>query len=142
MKKEIADKHDFYFNKVMLIDDTEIDRYVTAFTMKKNNFAREIMEFGIAGEAIEFLEENLHHPDALPEIILLDIRMPEIDGFQFLETLSAFQKDLKQHVAVFLLSSSLDTEDFKLAEQFEIVKKFINKPFDRSRLEEIVEAMS
>ncbi|MEP7263675.1 MAG: response regulator [Bacteroidota bacterium] len=127
----------FIFKKVMIIDDTKIDRYIASHTMKKTNFAREIIEFDLAKKAIVYLEENQHLPEALPEIIILDVRMPEMDGFQFLERLSLLPQSLKQSCCIVMLSSSLDPADHDRAERNPVVKKFMNKPLSKANLEEI-----
>lgn len=127
----------YIFERVMIIDDTPIDRYVASYTMKKNHFAREIIEFDMATKAIDFLIENKNIPDNLPQIILLDIRMPEMDGFQFLEKLSSLPVPVCECCCIIMLTSSLDPTDQERAEKNKVVKKFINKPLDKAMLEEL-----
>lgn len=131
------DLQNFTFERVMIVDDTQTDRYIASFTMKKNNFAKEIMEFDMATRAITFLEENQGSPDKLPEIIVLDVRMPEMDGFQFLERLALLPQSIKQSCCIVMLSSSLDPSDHERAENNPVVKKFMNKPLKKDNLEEI-----
>ena len=131
--------NEFKFERVMIIDDTKIDRYVATFMLKKNSFAREIMEFDMATKAIVFLEENQNNPEKLPQVILLDIRMPEMDGFQFLERLELLPQSLKQSCCIIMVSSSLDPEDLERVEKSNIAKKLINKPLSEAKLKEIEE---
>ncbi|UKJ07899.1 response regulator [Solitalea lacus] len=131
------ENNSFTFEKVMMIDDTEMHRYVASYFIKKHNFSREILEFGMATEALKFFEENQHNPDALPQVILLDIRMPEMDGFQFLEHLKLLPSIAKELICIVLLSSTLDPQDQARAEQNEIVKAFMGKPLDEAKLQEI-----
>ena len=128
--------NEFKFKRLMIIDDTKIDRYVASHILKKNEFGEEIMEFDMATKAIKFLEENQFNADILPEVIFLDVRMPEMDGFKFLERLALLKLDV-MHMSVIMLSSSLNVEDHQRAERNELVKKFVNKPLDRSKLEDI-----
>jgi len=131
------DTQNFTFERVMIVDDTKIDRYIASHVMKKNGFAKEVIEFDMATKAIDFLEANQHLPEKLPQIIVLDVRMPEMDGFQFLERLSLLPQSIKQSCCVIMLSSSLDPHDHERAENNPVVKKFVNKPLNKANLDDI-----
>jgi CheY-like chemotaxis protein len=127
----------FSFERVMIIDDTTIDRYIAALVMNKVNFAKQIMEFDMATKAIDYLEQHQDEPEMLPQIILLDIRMPEMDGFEFLDRLEKVPHFRIQKCCIVMLSSSLSPTDHERAASSPAVRKFINKPLNKDDLEEI-----
>ncbi len=121
----------------MIIDDNKVDRYISSHILKKQPFAKEIMEFDMATKAITYLENNAKNSEALPQVILLDICMPEMDGFQFLERLSFLPDVIKQSCCILMLSSSLNVQDHERVEGNPVIKKFLNKPLQIGYLEEI-----
>lgn len=133
------DRKDFTFERVMIIDDTQIDRYLASYAMKKNHFTKEIIECDMATKALEYLEANKNDPEKIPQVILLDIRMPEMDGFEFLERISSLPQFTDNSCYIIMLSSSLSRADHERADSNPIVKKFINKPLKNENLEQIKE---
>ncbi|HKR06565.1 MAG TPA: response regulator [Bacteroidia bacterium] len=127
----------FIFDRVMIIDDTQQDRYIASFVIRKYNFGKEVLEFDMATKAIKFLEENQSEIEKLPQVILLDIRMPQMDGFEFLERLAVLPQSIKNSCCIIMISSSLDPSDHERAQNNPVVKKFLNKPLNKTHLEEI-----
>lgn len=114
--------------KVLLVDDTEIDLYITRCLMEAGGFAEEILTRTSATEALAFLRINEDNPEQLPDAIFLDIRMPVVDGFGFLEQFEQLNESIKNHCTIYMLSSSLDYEDLAKARCNPYVSSFINKP--------------
>ena len=86
---------EFMFKCVMIVDDTKIDRYVATHVIRNNRFSERILEFDMATRAIDYLEQNQEHPEMLPEVILLDIRMPELDGINALQLIRKEYDELR-----------------------------------------------
>ena len=123
------------FKKVLVIDDSETDRYVAKRMLQKYNFADEIVAQESATKALLYLQTLENTPDDLPQFIFLDIRMPEMDGFGFLEEFKKLSDTTKSKCTIVMLSTSLDTEDFKKASTNPFVNRFINKPLDKEKME-------
>jgi CheY-like chemotaxis protein len=125
------------YKKVMVIDDNEIDRYVANHTMKKNSFAEQIVVKESAKAALEYLRSLENTPAELPNIIFLDIRMPEMDGFGFLEEFDKLPAVIQDNCKIMMLSTSLDLGDHERAKKNPHVDRFLNKPIDKDKLHAI-----
>lgn len=112
----------------MVIDDNNIDVQIARTLIKVSNFADQVISEWSAVDALKFLKENEAQPERLPEVIFLDIRMPEMDGFGFLSEYHKLGQDIRQNVRIVMLSSSSDPEDVKQSEDNVDVYKFISKP--------------
>ena len=118
----------------MIVDDTQMDRYIGERNIKKYNFAREVVLKESALSALDYLASMENTPDELPELIFLDIRMPEIDGFGFLEKYEKLPQSVQSACIIIMLSSSLDPEDHNKANTNRFVNRFLNKPLNNEQL--------
>ena len=119
-----------------LIDDNEMCNFITAHTLKSNGFCSETRSFTNAQDALKELEASLEK-GVFPDFIFLDINMPILDGWGFLENYRKFPKEVKEDCTLYILSSSIDEEDAKRANINEEVRDFIAKPFNKAHLEVI-----
>jgi CheY-like chemotaxis protein len=122
---------------VLLIDDNEIDSYIAKHMITKNRRPQKINVKSSAIEALEFLVTLEHKGEEFPDYIFLDIQMPEMDGFEFLDEFSKFPKELIDHCKVIMLSSSDYQQDIDRSFQFPFVKKFITKPLSFDLLKDL-----
>ena len=126
----------FRHKTVLLIDDSYIDNLISRKILESNGYAENIIVIDSAKRAIQFLKDKISNKQALPEIIFLDIRMPEMNGFDFLNKLSQAGISGKE-IKIYMLSSSLDPSDLKRVEENQLVSRFIGKPLTNEILEEI-----
>lgn len=116
---------------VMLIDDEEIDQKQYRRVMSRSGIVENIIAFSYADEAFEYLRDNA---DLVIDLILLDINMPRMDGFQFLEKVSTELNRNVAHVVIIMLTTSLDPRDRERASRMELVRDFINKPLEETHI--------
>lgn len=120
--------------KIWLIDDDPIFNLINKRLLIKYRPEWEIHSYTEAQKALQDLEFN---PSVKPDIIFLDINMPEMDGWEFLDEVS--KKDLlsKNDCMVLMHTSSIDTNDFDRAQQYELVKEYTLKPMEWEVLQDI-----
>lgn len=120
------------FLKIMSIDDSEADQYLNKIRIKEAEPSAEIRFASDGEQALTILREPDYHPD----LVLLDINMPRMDGFEFLEAYAdEFNDD--HHIVVLMLSSSNQQTDRDRAARYPFVKGFYQKPLDAGWPEKI-----
>ncbi|TDD96156.1 response regulator [Flavobacterium cellulosilyticum] len=125
------------FKNVMIIDDSEIDIFITSRLIVKNSFAENILKYNDANEALLFLIKNQNDTTALPEIILLDIMMPLMTGFEFMEIYDQLYYKIKNHCKVYIVSSSQNYKDINAASDNPNLAGFQMKPINKNFLDSI-----
>ncbi len=118
----------------VLIDDEKIDQRQYQRIINKSGLVEEVLVFTYADEALEHLKAN---PQLEVDVILLDINIPRMDGFQFLEAATREIGEGFARSVVVMITTSLNPDDKARAMSFDVVKEFINKPLTVEHLKEI-----
>ncbi len=121
-------------NLTYIIDDDKIFVFVLKKIILKNENFNEVLDFKNGEEVLKILSDK---SNTFPNIILLDINMPVIDGWQFLEQIEKLPN--KEKLNVFIMSSSIDTNDIEKSKSFSTVKDFISKPINNDKLNKLIE---
>ena len=125
------------FRTVMLIDDNEIDNLINQKMIEAASITENIYTHTGAKSAIEFLKnmERLDVADkVLPDVIFLDIDMPLMDGFQFLEEFEKLDNAAKKKCSIIMLTSSINPQDFNRSKKYANVKLYLNKPLSHESI--------
>jgi len=124
-------------NIVAIVDDDHIYR----FTIKKNIEALKIpvktLIFTHGKEALDFILENLESVEKLPDTILLDVNMPVMDGFEFMEKFKKLKPEIKNGMKIFMISSSINPTDINKAKTNLEITDYISKPINMVKLQRI-----
>lgn len=119
---------------LFLVDDDEIFTFLTKRTIEETNLVDQIKIFSNGQEAIEFLEKAADNVDLLPEIILLDINMPILDGWGFLEEFISLKPSIGKKITIYVVSTSISPFDLERANNASEVSDYIIKPISKSGL--------
>lgn len=119
---------------VMIVDDEEVDQLLYKRVMKRSGLVGEIVSFFYADEALEYLRSS-DRPTI--DVIFLDINMPRMNGFEFLEAAEKLTGAEFSGSVVVMLTTSLDPRDQAKAAKFDIVRAFLNKPLTTDHLVDI-----
>ncbi|EGV44626.1 response regulator [Bizionia argentinensis JUB59] len=124
-----------------IVDDDEIYQYTIKKTIKSLNLINSIIAFSDGEEALNYMIENLNKDAELPDIILLDINMPIMDGFQFMEEYIKIKPKLGKKIIIYMVSSSVDIADIERAKKISEISDYIIKPIKHGRIKSIIDEL-
>ena len=128
---------------VLLIDDDVVVNKVNKYLIESTGVFDLIESKTAPQEAIEYINDLLVNNQKIPGLIIVDISMPEIDGFEFIDLLDElFEEKGFEEMPVFLiLSSSNFKRDFEQFDKTPAVKKFLSKPLQKEEFEKVLEEL-
>jgi len=115
-------------SKVFVIDDDPIHQRIAQIMIAKHELFDEYSSYAEAELALDYLRDNTENAEVLPDVILLDLNMPVVDGWDFLEAFGKFESRLSKSIRIFIVTSSVDEKDKLRSQTFSSVKGFISKP--------------
>ena len=126
-------------NCIMLVDDNKIDNFFHTRVIKKVNAAKNVIAKESAMEALEYLKTKGTNGGEHPDIIFLDINMPGMNGWEFIEEYEKLDIGLQSKMLVIMLTTSENPDDVQTAKGRELIADFKSKPLTKDMLEEIVD---
>ncbi|MCO7224902.1 response regulator [Pleionea sp. CnH1-48] len=129
---------------VLIVDDNQADIEIASYFLNKNGNVRNLLVAEDGKEALSLFEQFQSSCVTLngkfpPRVILLDINMPKLNGFEFLERYAELNLDFNQPVVILMLTSSEFVGDIEKADNNPLVQGYITKPFSREKAIEICE---
>lgn len=123
-------------NNILLIDDNDADNYYNNLVISDASNSIPTQAFEFANDALDFIKDR--HEDSA-DLILLDLHMPEMDGFAFLEAYEKLENKHRDNIVIVMLTGYLSPEETEKIKSFKSVKHFCSKPLSINTLEEIGE---
>lgn len=124
-----------------LVDDDDIFVFLTKKVVEQTKLVDLIKVFGNGLDALNFLKENKNNVSALPEIILLDLSMPIMNGWQFLEEYTKLNPTIGKKITIYICSSSISPDDITRAKAISEVSDYIIKPITKDKLIDLIKKL-
>lgn len=128
---------------VFIIDDDPITIKICELVIQNANFAQSIVAFANGKEAIDFFSDmfeknkRIENETKAPELILLDLNMPIMNGWEFMEEYMRKYATRLKNTDIAILSSSVNPQDFMKSQQYDVIIDFINKPLTLDLVNEL-----
>lgn len=122
----------------IIIDDSKLDCFIAEKIIKNIGKSVEIKSFLQAMEALDYVQANVAVNNEIPTIVLVDIQMPIMNGFEFVEAFEKLPHEVTDKFSIYIISSSINENDLSKVNNYSSVKNFINKPLTSSNLSALI----
>jgi len=126
----------------MLIDDDEIFTYIIKKIIEESEISEQITIFNNGRDAINYLTEVAEEETLLPKVIFLDLNMPLLDGWGFLDEYIRLKPKMCKKINLYVITSSVSTYDHEKSKEYSDITDFIVKPLAKEKFISIVKKMS
>lgn len=126
--------------RVCIIDDDDIYISLVCKIIKLKKLSDAVLVFNNGKEALDFFLESLdnNQKKEVPQVILLDLNMPVMDGWEFLDEFSKIRNKISEKINLYVVSSSIDSRDIERAKSIDVVSDYLIKPIKLDDFERIL----
>lgn len=123
----------------LLIDDDSIFNFIHAKVIRQFDATADIADFSSSAAALAYIKERFCNEKAEHTIVFLDINMPEMNGFELLDTLKELPGNFENKMTIYIITSSLNEKDVQKSKEYPVLKGYIGKPLTFERLKEVIQ---
>lgn len=123
----------------IIIDDSRLDCFIAEKIIQNSGTYSGVKSYIEASEAYEAIKNGLIGDDSITTIIILDIQMPVMNGFQFVEVFEQLPKEIQSKYAIFLFSSSINENDKNRLDNYPSIIRFYSKPISKDIVAQMIE---
>lgn len=125
-------------NCIMLVDDNVDDNFIHSRAIERNDSAHKVVAMQSGKEALDHLRNRKSHPRLHPDLIFLDINMPEMNGWDFLKIYQDLDEEMQSKMVVIMLTTSDNPDDKIKSREFSVLADHRTKPLTGEMLDEII----
>jgi len=129
------------FPHFIIIDDSQLDCFIGEKIIQNTGTFSSVKSYTQATEAYEVIKNSDPNAAETMTIIVLDIQMPVMNGFQFVEAFERLPEDIRSNFAIFMFSSSINENDKNRLENHPCIRKFYGKPISKDIVASIVSSI-
>jgi len=124
--------------KIAVVDDDQIYQFIMQRTFDRISPESKILNFSNCGDFYLFLKHNSSDPTLIPDLVLLDLNTPFMNGWEFLDAFKELEKSLAKIPEIYLVTSSVDPNDLEMAKGPELLTGFFVKPLKPEQVLEVI----
>jgi two-component system, chemotaxis family, chemotaxis protein CheY len=124
---------------VCIVDDDDLFQFVMRQHLERLEMVEHIHKFSDGEQALNYIKANIQDADSLPELILLDVNMPYMDGWQFMREFVKLTLPADKKIRIYILSSSTHESDLQKAKEFPVLAGYLVKPVNKQMIQQILQ---
>lgn len=124
----------------IIIDDSKLDCFIAEKIIRNTGRGEDIRSFTMAKEALDYISKT-PVADGKRTIIIVDIQMPIMNGFEFVEAFEQLPAEAREGYVIYMLSSSINENDLNRVQAYPSIKQFLNKPLTSNMLSTLLEML-